>query len=130
MKPMTVTILAGSLLLAALPALAASPADSSPYVRTASVDESAATAYLNNADWQFTAWDTKMADLDMGIINKSVTMSAEAKTDVDKAWDNLKLRWTQLRTVNARDWDSARAAWETAVESMQKTWQHLVPQQG
>jgi len=130
MKPMTVTILAGSLLLAALPALAASPAAPSPYAIRASFTESAATEYLNNADWQYNDWSQKMADLDMGILEKKVTMSAQARAELDKAWDNLKARWTQLRSANNKDWDSARAAWESASKEMQESWQHLAPKQG
>ena len=130
MKSMTVTILAGSLLLAALPALAASPAAPSPYAITAAVDESAATQFLSNADWQYTDWSQKMADLDMGILQKNVAMSAQAKADLDRAWDNLKASWAQLRSANNRDWDSARASWERASEKMQDSWQHLVPKQG
>lgn len=130
MKPMTVPILAGSLLLAAVPAFAASPAASSPYATTAAVDESGATAFMNNADWQYTNWSQKMADLNMGILNKSVTMSAKAKAELDKVWDKLKLSWAQLRTANNKDWDSARSAWESAAKEMQDAWQRLAPQQG
>ena len=130
MKSMTVTILAGSLLLAALPALAASPAAPSPYATRESFIESAATAYLNDADWQYNDWSQKMADLDIGILEKKVAMSVEARANLDKAWDHLKLSWAQLRSANNRDWGNARASWETASKVMQDSWQHLAPQQG
>jgi hypothetical protein len=125
MKPMTVAILAGSLLLGALPAFAASPAAPSPSATRESFIESAATAYLNNADWQYNDWSQKMADLTMGVMEKKVAMSVDARANVDKAWDNLKLRWAGLRTANNRDWDNARASWETASNEMQAAWQRL-----
>ena len=130
MKRMTVPILAGSLLLAAVPALAASPAGSSPYATSTSFIESAATAYLNDADFQYTGWSQKMADLELDILHKKVAVSAQAKADLDKAWDNLKASWAQLRSTNNKDWDSARASWESAAKGMQDAWQHLAPKQG
>lgn len=130
MKRMTVPILAGSLLLAALPALAASPATSSPHIIRTSVGGFAATQYLNDAELQCNDWYQKMANLDMGIIQKTVTLSAQAKAELDQAFDNLKQRWAQLQTANAQDWDSARASWEKAAEKMQDTWQKLSPQHG
>ncbi|MFI5020961.1 MAG: hypothetical protein ACHQRJ_04825, partial [Alphaproteobacteria bacterium] len=75
-------------------------------------------------------WSQKMADLDMGILEKKVTMSAQAKADLDKAWDKIKLRWAQLQSANNNDWDGARASWAKASEEMQDAWQHLVPHQG
>ena len=127
MKPM---ILAGALLLAAVPVLAASPASPAPYTVTAAFVESAATEYLNDAGSQYNDWSQKMANLDMGIVNKTITMNAKAKTDLDTVWDTLKVRWTELKTAKAEDWDSARTSWAKASEEMRDSWQHLVPQQG
>ena len=130
MKPMTLSILIGSLLLAALPALAASPVISSPHDIMGAVGESAATEYMNNANWQYNDWSQKMADLDMGILEKKIAISTQAKADLDKAWNNIKLRWAQLQSANNKDWDGTRASWEIASKEMQDTWQHLVPHQG
>ena len=123
-------ILAGSLLAAALPAIAASPVTSSPNTVTAAFIETAATEYLNNASFQYDDWSQKMAHLDMGILEKKVTMSALAKADLDRAWDDIKLRWDRLQSANNSDWDRARASWETTSKEMRDVWQHQVPQQG
>ena len=71
-----------------------------------------------------------MADLELDILHKKVAVSAQAKADLDKAWDNLKASWAQLRSTNNKDWDSARASWESAAKGMQDAWQHLAPKQG
>jgi hypothetical protein len=123
-------ILAGSPLPAALPAIAASPVAPSPNAITAAFFETAATEYLNDASSQYDDWSQKMADLDRGISAKKVTMSAQAKADLDKAWDNIKLRWARLQSANNNDWDSARASWESISKEMRDAWQHQVPQQG
>jgi hypothetical protein len=84
---------------------------------------------MDEAIWEYDDWYQKMADLDLGILEKRVTMSAEAKAELDKVWYNMKISYTELLSANDKDKDvdSARAAWEAASKDMKDAWQRLVP---
>ena len=130
MKAMIMPILAGSLLLAALPALAASSGAADAYAEAAADRGLAATRFLDDAQSQYDTWYQRMADLDLDILNRSVTMSVARKARLDRAWDDLKRRWSDLRTASGGDWSNASAAWQQAATRMQQAWQRLGPAQG
>lgn len=91
------------------------------------------TKFMDEANWQYSDWSQKIADLDLGIIENKVTINAANAADkaaLDKAWDNLKANWVQLRSGHKEESESVRASWEAAAKEMRDAWQRFAPQQG
>ena len=125
MKSMRLPILLASLLLAAASALPAG----AQTVTVPKSDQSKVSPltptrneYMRRAQTQYNDWAQKVGDLQLRIMQKRVSMSAEAKANIDRAWNELKLDWSRLGGAKDADWVSARDAWETGAANMQSVW--------
>jgi hypothetical protein len=131
MKVMSWPIFAGSLLLAAasvLPAEAQTVVSPTPDQSTTSPLTPTRNEYLRSAQTQFDEWAQNMANLQVRILEHKVTLNGEARTNIDNAWNDLKLHWTRLQQANDQDWISERRSWEMASDTMKRTWDRFISQ--
>jgi len=125
MRAKRLPILLGSLLLtAALSLPAAGQTAVSPNTDQSKVSPLTPTRneYMRHALTRFNDWAQKVGNLNLHIMQGRARMTGEAKGNVDKAWNGLKLAWGNLGAAKDEEWVGARDAFEAASANMQSVW--------
>ena len=129
MKALAPLILAAPLLLSPAAVSLTLAAESPPVVRVAAAgDEFAAKkeVYEKKAQQEYEDWRAKMAGLAAETQAKSAKLGDKARIQLDQAWSDARLRWSELEKSSAQGWDKARSAWEDASARMKRAWHAAV----
>lgn len=129
MNTRSLSILAGALLLAGTNAYAANQALEAPRAAPRAVAADTGDAshgdYMRKAKQQFQTWRERMSQWSDEAKEKGSTLSAQARDNLDKAWDDVKVDWDKLQGAAPEGWDKARASFEEASRRLQRSWQDL-----
>jgi hypothetical protein len=133
MKAQLTPILAGALLLAGTNAYATGRTLDAP--RDAAIVRATDTTttdfgatrdeYMRKAKRQFQTWQERMGQWSDEAKEKGSELSAQARDNLDRAWDEVKTDWDKLQVAAPKSWDKARAAFEEASRRLQRSWQDL-----
>ncbi len=133
MKARNMSILAGALLLAGTNAYAGSPAVDGRRGGHTILAADAQTAdlgatrdeYMRKAKREFQSWQDRMSQWSDEAKEKGGKLSAQARDNLDHAWDDVEADWRKLQGAAPEGWDKARASFEEASRRLQRSWQDL-----
>jgi len=138
MRTFVALILIGMIALAAgAPAAAQSKNDKPSWVEVTTTQDPAAerNSYTNNAQGEMRMWEQKLNDFHTRVQTSATDAQTDASKSLDSAWSETKSAWSQLVKVGLNvgtdgmtDWDSAKAAFQTASQKLAASWKKVNPE--
>lgn len=127
-----VLIVVGTLALAGvLPAAAQSKSksDKGTSVGVATTRDPAAerSIFAQKAQEEVRIWERKLHDFDTKVQAGATDAKASVSKDLNDAWVQTKTASARLETAGEKDWDSAKASFQTASHKLAVAWQKLNP---
>ena len=72
-------------------------------------------------------WQIKLADFSKKTETNGRNASVAAQHDLNMAWAQTELEANRLQSVDRKDWDSAKTAYENASRELAATWEKIRP---
>jgi len=132
MRIFIVPMLLGTLALAGVPPAAAQSkpgSDKSTSVGVATTRNPAAerSSYTQKAQDEVRIWEQKLQDFNAKVQASASGAKARATKDLNDAWAQTKTASARLETASEKDWDSAKASFQTASHKLAVIWHKLNP---
>ena len=84
-------------------------------------------SYTQKARDEVRIWEQKLHDFDAKVQASASGTKAGATKDLNDAWAQTKTTSAQLETAGEKDWDSAKASFQTASHKLAVAWHKLNP---
>jgi hypothetical protein len=84
-------------------------------------------SYTQRAQDEVRVWERKLHDFDGKAEVKATDAKASASKDIDDAWAQTKTAFASLETAGEKDWDNAKASFQTASDKLAVAWKRVNP---
>jgi len=84
-------------------------------------------SYTQKAQGEIHIWEKKLQDFNAKVETKATAAQTSASRDLDSAWDATKTAWSRLGTASEKDWDGAKASFQTASRKLAAAWHKVNP---
>src|SRR6185312_7226482 len=83
--------------------------------------------FAQKAQEEVRIWERKLHDFDTKVQAGATDAKASVSKDLNDAWVQTKTASARLETAGEKDWDSAKASFQTASHKLAVAWQKLNP---
>lgn len=130
MKILIAPIVIGMLAVAGISPTAAQSkplSDKGTTVGVATAHDAAAdrNSFTQQAQEEVRTWQTRLNDFNAKLGAKATKAEANASKGLENAWTKTKTAAGQLETAGAKDWDSAKASFQSASHKLSVAWQKV-----
>lgn len=85
------------------------------------------SSYKQQAQDETRIWQQKLDDFDAKVKAKETEAQTNAFKDLDDAWTQTKMASSRLESAGEKDWDGAKASFQSASKKLVVAWQKVNP---